>query len=134
MLPWNGRAYQVAVRDLDIEGVFSVWAQEQAWLAVMRMEKKVPPYVTQAAIKHLSEVQSFVYEWGGRGCHAARCSEQGMKKMLHLQMVKLDKSITPALVDELAKDPAAHVLMERFVLGDLDPNPPAPTSGEQPSP
>jgi hypothetical protein len=139
-IPWNGREMRIAIRDIDMEGLFCTWAKEEALRNILRLEvarpggSGFPPVVIDRMLKHWTDTAAFTFSWGSDGCEQARYSDAGVRYMAWLQMVKMDGAVTRSMVDDLAKDRKMYNVLVRYVVGDLDPNqlPPQPAGPQQP--
>ncbi len=134
VIVYKGHARSVAVRTIDMEGAFSVFAYTNAASALERLEGKVQPKTLLFMQQHFAIVGAAEFEWGCQGCHNARYTPSGVQEMLFYQLSKCDRSVTRELVAAMYADPKTRDLMQKHAYGTLDPNPPPPESGEQPPP
>jgi hypothetical protein len=130
-IKWHGKDYAVAVRDLNMEGLFETFCAREALDFIRREESRLPPQLFNRMMEHWTEKAAFVYSWGGPACETARYSERGVKYMAWLQLRKLDNTVTRSTIDEMAQDKVVWKHVIECVLGKLDPNSPAPPTAGQ---
>lgn len=130
---WKDRVYKVAPRTLEIEGMFSRWVSDQSLQQVLAHE--LPPHILQAQLdgwRH--DLAARLYDWTGWICIQAVNSEAGRKRLALLQLGKLNRTATAALVEQIAAEPEKWtelLLKMKEASGEI--NPPVQAVEEQAS-
>lgn len=133
---FEGQTYRLGPRDLQTEGLFSRWVEEQALLAIQRDREHVTVAEYELALNaRTRDIASQLYEWGELLCWRAAASVSGQKKLAELQLSKgtgLALKQARAIVEKAARSPQDWqmlLLRMREANGEgepADPNPKSP--------
>ena len=126
---FKGRIYTIAPRDFEIEGLFSIWLEQQALELIQRHYRNLSPseYELQLAGWRRDGV-SQLYDLSSPEGWRASVSLPGRKQMALLQLQKgSGPKVTMDLIEQIFDDPDA---IRRFEacreIADRDPNRPRP--------
>jgi hypothetical protein len=136
---FEGKTWQVAPRDFELEGMFSRWVANEALQAVLAHADGVPGHVVQVLLDGWrNDKAARVYDYTGWVCAQALASDEGKKQMAVLQLCKLNKLASRALVDRVWKDKARReqlLLKMAEASGELEaPRPNGEQEGQPASP
>jgi len=124
---FNGKTVKVAPRDFEVEGAFSVWAEEQGLKAVQRHQRSLSPAEYDLLLAGWRrDCQTSVFDWGEPYCWQLAVSEAGQRRLAALQIsMGCGMGMTEALafVAEVFDDPAARKALQAVLdAANQDPN------------
>jgi hypothetical protein len=103
---WGGKVYKVHPRDLDIEGRFCQWCKNFTLEEIQSQAQTMLPGVLDAMLTgHRHDIASRFYEFTAFIPQRVLASEPGKKHLAFLQLGKADRTIRPALLEQVWKDP-----------------------------
>lgn len=130
---WGGREFQIAPWDFMTEATFATWVETRARKRLQAIRKELGEDEYREQSNALREaVDAGKYEWGTRIVVGAWQSHAGSKHLVYLTLSKLDKTVTPKWIDELAADKQAWGdLWDLLVNLNFPPAEPAPIEGAE---
>lgn len=106
---YRGEHYQVAQRDVFIEGQFSIWVAAEAALALSRLRPRIPAdfYAEQMRLYN-SKVCGKQFDFDGEDARLASVSDAGRRQLLYLKIArgsaKGGAAADRILIDQIAND------------------------------
>lgn len=130
---WGGKSFDIPRWNFEVEGMFSAWVVDQSEKRIKASRLKDGEAEYRAKVDGLRrDIDKGLYEWGSEIVVSRWSSPSGAKHLLWLTLSRLDKTITPAWVDELANDRTAwEELWEKLLRLNF---PTAPEPVENPAP
>lgn len=127
---YKGKRYLVAQRNIDHESMFCQWAKAEAFQEIERLKHLMEPALYKMHVDGFRhDIGMKLYDWGMPFITVAAMSEAGSKYLALLALAQHDVNVTPAFIDEIAKDADAWSRLCN-VMADLnDPNRQRQTQG-----
>lgn len=124
----KGKTYRLSPLSFEGQALYEVWLEGRAWEVASRsnrfMTGTTPDDVRSIVIR---DIASGIYSFGSPAFASSIKTMPGIKKMLHLCLLKEHPDVTEAVVDEIFEATMAEAVAK---LGEVnaDPNPAAPAS------
>lgn len=117
---FRGKRYLVAYRDLFIEIAFADWCAADAGLTLARLRPHLPAdFYSEQARLYNSKLCGKQFRWGSEDVFNASWSDEGIRQLLHLKMMrgaeKGGARLERELLDEIAKDKEKYAELQAIM-------------------